>query len=292
MLSWQYPNTEGGYFVKRFYNKLLVVTITFIMVLSVNTMTFAEPAKVDTDFETAYKQIVYYAENNNIPLNMTFEDFVNGYEEQKYSSVQEYLDVFYSLLQPRKEIRSSSSRSSGGSPYYYNIGTSLPSNVHPDYSKYNLKDVVKEGDIIYENNGGFGITGHIAIVEGFYYNSEQDVTYIRLIEAIDDGVVRSLLDDTRVDEKDVTIFRVDDATSTNITDAISFCVGEIGSSYSLDFAKDTSSSETDWYCSELVWAAYKNQGIDIEKSGFSEPGITPHDIRDSSEVSEINFSEQ
>jgi uncharacterized protein YycO len=153
-------------------------------------------------------------------------------------------------------------------------------------------DVVKKGDIIYEANGGFGITGHIAIVEGIYYNAAQDVEYIRLIEAISNdygGVVRSLLDDTRVDDKDVTIFRVGNASSTDITSAISFCSGEIGSSYKIDLAKDTSSSETDWYCSELVWAAYYNQDIDIEKSGISEPGITPHDIRDSSEVTEISF---
>ncbi|MTI48738.1 MAG: hypothetical protein FH761_12905 [Firmicutes bacterium] len=276
--------------MKKFYSKFLSITIILIMLLSVNSMGFAESP--DINLKAAYKEITYYADTNDIPLNMTFEDFIKGYKEQDYSNAQEYLDVFYSLLQPQSEIESSSSSSGGGSSYYYNIGTSLPSDVHPDYSKYNLKDVIKKGDVIYEDNGGFGITGHIAIVEGFHYNSEQDVTYIRLIEAISDGVVRSLLDDTRVDDKDVTILRVDDATSTNITDAISFCSGEVGSSYSLDFAKDTSSSETDWYCSELVWASYKNQDIDIEKSGFSEPGITPHDIMNSSEVSEIDFSEQ
>ncbi|WP_202709290.1 YiiX/YebB-like N1pC/P60 family cysteine hydrolase [Sporosalibacterium faouarense] len=276
--------------MKKFYSKFLSITIILIMLLSVNSMGFAESP--DINLKAAYKEITYYADTNDIPLNMTFEDFIKDYKEQDYSNAQEYLDVFYSLLQPQSEIESSSSSSGGGSSYYYNIGTSLPSDVHPDYSKYNLKDVIKKGDVIYEDNGGFGITGHIAIVEGFHYNSEQDVTYIRLIEAISDGVVRSLLDDTRVDDKDVTILRVDDATSTNITDAISFCSGEVGSSYSLDFAKDTSSSETDWYCSELVWASYKNQDIDIEKSGFSEPGITPHDIMNSSEVSEIDFSEQ
>ncbi|MBQ9862641.1 MAG: hypothetical protein IJM28_01905, partial [Lachnospiraceae bacterium] len=56
----------------------------------------------------------------------------------------------------------------------------------------------------------------------------------------------------------------------------------LGKKYSLDFAKDTSSSEKDWYCSELVWAAYKNQGIDIEVAGNGEPGVTPRDLRNSS----------
>ena len=106
-----------------------------------------------------------------------------------------------------------------------------------EYSKYNLLDVVKKGDIIFEANGGFGITGHVAIVEGIYSRGD-GTNYIRLIEAIDVGVVRSILDDTRVDDKAVTILRVSSATATNISTAVSFCKGELGADYSLDFAKD------------------------------------------------------
>lgn len=84
------------------------------------------------------------------------------------------------------------------------------------------------------------------------------------------------LDDIRVDVKMVTIFQEDEKIE-NYED-------EIGSSYLLYFRKDTSSSETDWCRSELVWAGYKKQGIDIEKSGTSELGITPHDIKDCLQV--------
>lgn len=68
--------------------------------------------------------------------------------------------------------------------------------------------------------------------------------------------------------------------------AVEFCIGEIGSSYKLDLAKDTSSSETDWYCSELNWAAYMNQEIDIEAS-IGEPGVTPRDITKYSKATEL-----
>jgi len=276
--------------ISKFVVSLLVVT----MVFAINLNIYAKSDSENEKLKIAYEELVKYGEGSDYSIDITYEDFVNNYNEAKISNIDKYLDEYYTILSINnsEEITINSSSSGGGNTYYYNIGTSLPSDVQPDYSKYNLKDVVKKGDIIYEDNGGFGITGHIAIVEGFYYNADQDVTYIRLIEAISDGVVRSLLDDTRVDDKDVTIFRVDDASTTDKANAISFCVGEIGSTYSLDFAKDTSSSETDWYCSELVWAAYYNEDIDVEKSGFSEPGVTPHDIRDSSELSEISFEEQ
>lgn len=164
------------------------------------------------------------------------------------------------------------------------------------YDKYNLLDVVQKGDIIYESEGGFGITGHIAIVDGIYTNSDGS-QYIRLIEAISNDygdVTNSILDDTRVDEKGVTILRVSGATPTIIDNAVSFCRDEIGSTYNLDVpAKDTSSDETDWYCSELVWAAYKKQGIDIEVGGWhGEPGITPHDILNSDKTSTVSFSQK
>ncbi|MBA4687352.1 MAG: hypothetical protein H2184_09365 [Candidatus Galacturonibacter soehngenii] len=242
------------------------------------------------ELQEGYKEILDYASKIGVPLNLEFVDFVNGFNEGTYDSVNAYIDVFYSLLKPIQSNNQITSRSSGSSKYYYNIGTSLPSTVIPNYSKYNLLSTVQKGDVIYEANGGFGITGHIAIVEGFFYNASQDVTYIRIIEAIDVGVCRSLLDDTRVDDRATYILRVDSASSTIKNQAITFCIDEIGSNYLIDFAKDTSSSETDWYCSELVWAAYKNQGIDIEREPlFSEPGVTPRDIYNSNKVTSINF---
>lgn len=183
-----------------------------------------------------------------------------------------------------------STYSSSGSKWYYNTGTSIPSSANPVYSKYKLLSNLQAGDIVYEANGGLGVTGHIAIVEGKFYDSAKKKYYIRIIEAISCGVCRSILDDTRVDDKAVTIYRVSGATSTQKTAALNFCKGELGSSYSCDLKKDTSSAETDWYCSELVWASYKRQGIDIETTGtLNEPGITPRDIARSSKVYKVSI---
>lgn len=77
-------------------------------------------------------------------------------------------------------------------------------------------------------------------------------------------------------EKKVTVLRVKKAKASQINKAVNFCIKQLNKKYSLDFKHDTKSSEKDWYCSELVWAAYKNQGINIETTGrLNEPGITP-----------------
>lgn len=259
--------------------------------------------------EEAYAHVMEYADKNNIELSMTFKDFADNYNggsvalyEQSYYSVfkkntlADKIDLYnlnsdmFDIIDIGKgadrQSASSSSSKSGG--YYYNTGTSCPSKA--TYSKYNLLDTVKKGDIIYEAAGFFYIAGHIAVVEGVYTRPGGG-KYIRVIEAIDNGVVRSILDDTRIDERDGHVLRVKNASTTVINNAVSFCVGELGSSYSLDFAHDTSASETDWYCSELAWAAYKNQGIDIETTGWlNEPGITPRDIYRSNKVSSVNVN--
>lgn len=263
------------------FQKLLCFVLAVFMMLGMNLTVFAHENQMDIDFRTAYENIMLYADENNIKLDMSYDDFLSSYSGQ---SIEDYEQSFYSIL-VSPSVRSRSS-SSGSNKYYYNTGTSCPSSA--TYKKYNLLNVVKKGDVIYEANGGFGITGHIAIVEGLYTRSDR-TKYIRLIEAIDVGVVRSILDDARVDDKAVTILRVSGATTTNINNAVNFCIGELGSSYKLDLAKDTSSAETDWYCSELVWAAYKNQGIDIEVSGLGEPGITPHDILNSSRTYAVSY---
>lgn len=273
--------------MRKLCKKLLPLVLALIMVFSTSIVAFASPDNTKAELKTAYKNIMSYAKENNIPLSMTFKDFVNGYEEQSYESVQSYEDVYYSLLKPELEPEVSIS-SSKGDTWYYNTGTSLPQAA--DYSRYNLLNTVRKGDVIHEANGGFGITAHTMIVEGIFWDSTQQQYYIRVIEAISDGVVRSVLDDTRVDDKAVSVYRVSGATTTIINNAVNFCIGELGSSYNLDFAKDTSSSETDWYCSELVWAGYMNQGIDIETDNFfNEPGITPRDITNCSRVYSIYF---
>ena len=251
------------------------------------TKSYASNYQNDSLYE-GYSEIESQSELYGIPFSMSFEEYKDAFEESGFSTTEEYTNAYLDVLESINETYESRSSSNGSDKWYYNIGTSLPSSATPKYSKYNLYEKVKKGDVIFEANGGFGITGHIAIVEG-KYTSSSGKKYIRIIEAIDKGVVRSCLDDTRVDDKNVTVLRVTSATSQNINSAVDFCKGQLGKSYSIDFQKDTSSNENDWYCSELVWASYKNQGIDIEVSGNGEPGITPRDIYNSSKTKIVNF---
>jgi len=148
----------------------LVLAITLVVSLSGTAFAEASPQKKESMkqvlLSTAYEQVVSYASQNNIELGMSFDDFVNSYDGQP---IKDYLNAYYSVLQPEPaEVRSSSS--SGGSKYYYNTGTSCPSQAN--YNKYNLLNVVHKGDVIFEANGGYGITGHIAIVEGIYSRND------------------------------------------------------------------------------------------------------------------------
>lgn len=266
-----------------------------VMLFSLSPMeTEASVVKAQSlSLRSAYTNVMNYAEKIGVDLGMTYDDFVSNYQNQ---GVLSYEQEYYKVLRPQTfekvviggdNIQSaSSSSSSGGKIYYYDTGTSCPKQA--TYGKYKLLQNVKKGDIIFEGNGGFGITGHIAVVEGIYSRGD-GTQYIRLIEAIENGVVRSILDDKRVVDKDVTVLRVTSATTTQINNAVSFCVSQLGKKYKLDFAKDTSKNEKDWYCSELAWAAYKNQGIDIEVGGLNEPGITPRDIKRCKKVSTISI---
>ncbi|MBQ1410530.1 MAG: hypothetical protein IIY94_04565 [Oscillospiraceae bacterium] len=255
--------------IRKFFQKSCTLAIAATLALSLSVTAFAHDPVAQNP--TA-QQLVTAADWRGAPV-----DLVRTGDGQ---AVEVYRGSLDSPLQPGQASVNSAS-SSGGSTYYYNTGLSCPSQV--SYDKYDLLDVVEKGDVIFEKNGGYGITGHTAIVEGIYpRNDGTGRYYIRLIEALSNkegGVTRSILDDTRVDDKAVTILRVSGATSTKVNNAVSFCQGELGSRYFLDFAKDHSASETDWYCSELVWAAYYNQGINIEVGGLhGEPGVTPRDI--------------
>lgn len=196
--------------MKKHLKKFVSVALAAVMAMGIPVTSFASD-QPNNQLQAGYSDIAERAEAYDIPFSMTFAEYESAFADSGFSTPEEYADAYLGVLDPPVSTSSSSS-----SKWYYNIGTSLPSNANPKYDSYNLYDTVKKGDIIFEAKGGFGITGHIAIVEGKYYNAAKDVNYIRIIEAIDVGVVRSCLDDTRVDDKDVTLLRVSSATSSNI----------------------------------------------------------------------------
>ena len=240
--------------------------------------------------EQGYREIESKAAEYRIPFSMTFDEYAEAFYQSGFDSPQEYTDAYLGILEPMDDDGvNGDTKLIVSKSWYYNIGTVLPEDADLNYAKYHLYDTVRKGDIIFEPLGGFGITGHVAIVEGKYYNAARDKEYIRIIETISDGVVRSCLDDNRADDKNAVLLRVEDADAAVIDGAVTFCEGEIGSKYNLDFQKDRSRTETDWYCSELIWAAFYDQGIDIEGKSFNEPGVTPRDIYNSENTGIVDY---
>lgn len=209
------------------------------------------------------------------------------FDENIYESDQDNLidalqpitvDVAVDIVE-NDTLNSSSSSSSGDAKWYYNTGTELPRRAN--YSGSYLLSKVRPGDLLYEAKGGFGITGHIAIIEDIFWSPTIGQYYIRVIEAIDKGVVRSVLDCDRIKDRQGKIYRVKNATAAQCSHAISFFISQLGKPYMIDlFSKNTSKDEKDWYCSELAYAAYYHEGfiLEVNQGLFDEPGVTPRDI--------------
>lgn len=278
--------------------KVICLTLAGLMLVGSGDVAVAQEKSNDISIQNnltdSYEMLLNYAKRSGIDLDIEMGTFVKEYEDSSYTNVNDYVKAYYKVLDNKPLSLSNNtgilSNAIGAvSKWYYNTGNSLPQAAN--YSKYNLLNTVQKGDIIFEANGGLGITAHVAIVEGIFYSEAQQQYYIRIIESNLTGVVRSVLDDSRVDDSGVTVLRVSSANSTQKNNAVNFCIRQLGKNYSLDFAKDSSENEKDWYCSELVWAGYYNQGINIETTGFyNEPGITPRDIYNSSAVTKVTFS--
>lgn len=267
-----------------------------------NILTTVSSTSEYDQLEKAYRQLSLYANLCNAQMTMPLEDFVAGYDRDVHKDANAYLKTYTDVLQPNiitknkmmsksmdsAIVRGSSSSSGGGAvDWQYNTGTSLPRRAN--YSRYTLIDTATKGDIIFDSAGGFGITAHVGIVEGKFYSSRFNQYYIRIIEAIGVGVARSVVDDGRYDARGSSLHRVRRAPSYKTSGAVSFAIGQLGKKYSLDFGHDTSPNEKDWYCSELVWAAYKSQGYDLEATGITEPGITPRDLIGASHVTRLRI---
>ena len=240
----------------------------------------------------AYENFSVSLSDKELSPEWSLENFADGYSQSGYSSVSQYGDALQvektaSVSSAPAESVSVQSSGSGDRAYYYNIGTTLP--TAPNYSKYALCETAQRGDIIFDNEGSNGILGHAAIVEGHFYDSAYGCYYIRVVESIDIGVCRSLLDATRADERASYLYRVKDATDQQKAAAVDFCIDQLGDDWTLNLLHDYSPSGTAWLCSQLVWAGYKNQGIDIECTGGGLPGVMPEDITvNSDKVTEID----
>jgi uncharacterized protein YycO len=108
------------------------------------------------------------------------------------------------------------------------------------------------------------------------------------------GVKRGILDDTRINDKSSVVKKlninsgISDYNEIKGTAAANWALGQRDKPYNLHTPAGYSSSQSNWYCSELVWAAYRNQGINLYTS--SSPNfILPYTLRDSGSLGTVNI---
>ncbi len=72
---------------------------------------------------------------------------------------------------------------------------------------------------------------------------------------------------------------VQTANSTQKENAAQWAQSKVGQRYQKFPTISKKGSDNRWYTSELIWAAYYNQGIDIDKNGWDDPRlVTTHEI--------------
>lgn len=279
--------------------KILVLLLSVVLCLSASIPVLAETVSVsEEELSNAYIEFSERMADKGVAVSTCLEDFIASYEGTSEKHLEQYIEELikkefvvaskeaYTVstnLQAAMEYYAVAGNDAGvepcsvGGKWYDNIGDSSVSspklNHAASYNKYNILSTVKKGDIIEETEGLVAqVTGHIAVVQGKYWDSTYGQYYIRTIEAGIHGVVYGVLDDTRYDDRGVSVYYVTSATSTQKNDAVTFCKNQIGKPYWLAIPVLTrcnySSSATNWYCSELVWAAYYNQGINLNGSSI------------------------
>lgn len=230
--------------------------------------------------QESFDNIQEYIDEKGFGYTISFEQFKLLFD--KYNLT---LDEFEQLMYLAVDEQVSPNSLAGG--YYNDTGTSLPSEA--TYTKYNLVSALKKGDILYEPAGVVEVAGgHAGIVVGRFFDASSGRFYIRCIETIFWGVRYGIIDDTRIDRASVKMYRVN-ATSAQKDAAVEFCESQYGANWSIvDWEKKTEDSDH-WYCSELVWAGYKRQGIDLD-AGTQRHGVRAQEILLSPYVSQITIS--
>ena len=245
--------------------------------------------------EAQYEDIVEYAEKCNVTLDedITFNYYVDCYYAQNAMLASEFLTYtleYISYLSTTAspvleseflsaEYIPSTMSSTTDLLYWEDIDryeNGLPFTPCYDYFLANFSP----GDIVDEC--GFNDIGHTAIIEGW----DSNFNCWTVIESLKNiGVCRSVIDNNRIILNKSVILRVRNTSQSQRSNAVNYCYQQIDDSYGnpLDGSKIEFASS--WLCSTLVWAGYKQAGIDICPESNT---CYPWDIADSSLMTTIN----
>lgn len=231
-------------------------------------------------FENYYERATMQLQKKGIDMILSFEQFCEGYYSHDYdiatytkNVVETVTDFTKKYLANNKiELYNTPSSSSPDADYILNskvdyvVTPKSEFKREPDYNGYDSQyfdlSSLQDGDIIHER-GKISQMGHTAMISDADHDSEYG-SYIQTIEAVGSGVSYGMLDDNRIVRYGVSVLRVVDATYSIRRSAIAFMKAQVGKPYTLNIARlNTSWDSSEWYCSELCYAAYKYAGIDI-----------------------------
>lgn len=121
---------------------------------------------------------------------------------------------------------------------------------------------LQPGDIIYERNGFYRLIGHIGVVDGIYYDSFKQQFFIKWLQCSwPYGVQGSIYDDQSFKHRDSIVLRMPNITNDETFRVLNFIKDRIAHDFGRQIKRIENKKK--WYCSDLVWAAFKSVGIDI-----------------------------
>lgn len=241
----------------------------------------SEDSSTEASLQESYERVCKYIRENRIFASITFDNYIAQFEELQLPTIEEYENLVCSVM-----VKDSVPKSNSSDQWFNNTGVSMP--FKATYATYSLLSEVHKGDFFFEGVGIASYTGHIGIIEGRFYDVTRKQFYLRCVEAVSSGVKRGIIDDTRVNTMGCLLYTIPSADSGKRHRAIQFCLSQLNKTWSLDWlAKNTASTTNVWYCSELVWAAYYNQGIDLD--GGVLPGVLPIEMKASPYAQNYSF---
>ena len=190
-------------------------------------------------------------------------------------------------------VSSSGGGSNGETWNPLEVVNGVPKLAHAvDYSQNpNLLKYLKKGDLIYEPEAGWSITGHTALVVDIAYDATYQQEYVLVVEAVPNGgVCYGVLTPNRFNTLKDIIKRVKTATQAQINSAVSWACNQVGKSYFVSTSKSPDPDNEFWYCSELVWAAFYWQGIYLDQNDNEASGgsvVMPHEINADADLTTI-----
>jgi len=136
---------------------------------------------------------------------------------------------------------------------------SLSKNVVPPY--------IRAGDIVFMEQNNYSLKYPGWDHCGIYVGNNEFIHASGYLQC----VVKQNISLFEQFDCEIVYGKVITSNETQRINAINFAEGQIGKPYNVRHLKHTNFNSTAWYCSELVWAAYLNQGIDIDRNGWNFP---------------------